>query len=61
VTSDAVQIHGAYGCSGESSVQRYWRDAKIMEIVEGSTQLLQTIIPEYGEREYRQQFGESQA
>ncbi|HEY9673076.1 MAG TPA: acyl-CoA dehydrogenase family protein [Waterburya sp.] len=48
VTSDAVQIHGAYGCSSESPVQRYWRDAKIMEIVEGSTQLLQTIIPDYG-------------
>jgi glutaryl-CoA dehydrogenase (non-decarboxylating) len=39
VTSDAVQIHGAYGCSSDSPVQRYWRDAKIMEIVEGSTQL----------------------
>lgn len=48
VTSDAVQMHGAYGCSSDSPVQRYWRDAKIMEIVEGSTQLLQTIIPDYG-------------
>ena len=61
ITTDAVQVHGAYGCSGESPVQRYWRDAKIMEIVEGSTQLLQTMIPEYGEREYRQQWGGSQA
>ncbi|MGB5971355.1 MAG: acyl-CoA dehydrogenase, partial [Spirulinaceae cyanobacterium] len=51
VTSDAMQIHGAYGCSAESSVQRYWRDAKVMEIVEGSTQLLQTIIPDYGYQE----------
>lgn len=48
VTSDAVQIHGAYGCSSDSPIHRYWRDAKIMEIVEGSTQLLQTIIPDYG-------------
>lgn len=53
ITSDAVQIHGALGCSDESPVQRYWRDAKIMEIVEGSTQLLQTIIPEQGYQDYR--------
>jgi glutaryl-CoA dehydrogenase (non-decarboxylating) len=51
VSSDAVQIHGAYGCSSDSPIQRYWRDAKIMEIVEGSTQLLQTIIPDYGYQE----------
>ena len=55
VASDALQIHGAYGCSAESSLQRYWRDAKIMEIVEGSTQLLQTIIPDYGYQEHRKQ------
>jgi glutaryl-CoA dehydrogenase (non-decarboxylating) len=37
--SDAVQIHGAHGCSAASPVQRYLRDAKIMEIIEGSTQI----------------------
>jgi alkylation response protein AidB-like acyl-CoA dehydrogenase len=41
---DAVQIHGANGCSGDYPVQRYLRDAKIMEIIEGSTQLQQVMI-----------------
>lgn len=48
VASDAVQMHGANGCSGEYPVQRYFRDAKIMEIIEGSTQIQQLIIAKYG-------------
>jgi glutaryl-CoA dehydrogenase (non-decarboxylating) len=42
--SNAVQIHGANGCSSEYPVQRYLRDAKIMEIIEGSTQIQQITI-----------------
>lgn len=45
--SDAVQIHGASGCSAESPVQRHMRDAKIMEIIEGSTQIQQIAIAQY--------------
>ena len=45
---DAVQIHGANGCSQEYPVQRYLRDAKIMEIIEGSTQIQQMIISRHG-------------
>jgi glutaryl-CoA dehydrogenase (non-decarboxylating) len=48
VASDAVQIHGAHGCSSESSVQRHLRDAKIMEIIEGSTQMQEILIAEHG-------------
>jgi glutaryl-CoA dehydrogenase (non-decarboxylating) len=44
VASDAVQIHGANGCSSEYPVQRYLRDAKIMEIIEGSTQIQEIVI-----------------
>ncbi|MFV2196816.1 acyl-CoA dehydrogenase family protein [Nocardiopsis sp. LOL_012] len=44
--SDAVQILGASGCGGEHPVQRYLRDAKVMEIIEGTTQLQQTVIAE---------------
>jgi alkylation response protein AidB-like acyl-CoA dehydrogenase len=50
--NDAVQIHGGNGCSREYSVQRYWRDAKIMEIIEGSTQIQQITIAEYGYQEH---------
>ncbi|MCG7407072.1 acyl-CoA dehydrogenase family protein [Paenibacillus sp. ACRRX] len=41
---DAVQIHGANGCSSEYPVERHMRDAKVMEIVEGSTQIQQVLI-----------------
>ncbi|GAB4194975.1 MAG: acyl-CoA dehydrogenase family protein [Roseiflexaceae bacterium] len=41
---DAVQIHGANGCSDAFPVQRYLRDARIMEIIEGSSQVQQIAI-----------------
>lgn len=44
VAADAVQIHGANGCSGAFPVQRYLRDATIMEIIEGTTQLQEITI-----------------
>ena len=50
--SDAVQIHGALGCSSEYPVQRYLRDAKVMEIIEGSTQIQQITIAGYGYQQY---------
>ena len=53
VTSDAVQIHGGNGCSSDYPVQRYFRDAKIMEIIEGSTQIQQLTIADYGYQEHR--------
>jgi len=37
--SDAVQIRGASGCHESSYVARCYRDAKIMEIIEGTTQI----------------------
>lgn len=49
---DAVQLHGANGCSGDYPVQRYLGDAKIMEVIEGSTQIQQITIAEYGYQEY---------
>jgi glutaryl-CoA dehydrogenase (non-decarboxylating) len=44
VASDALQLHGALGCSDEVPLQRYFRDAKIMELIEGTTQILETMI-----------------
>jgi alkylation response protein AidB-like acyl-CoA dehydrogenase len=52
IANDAVQIHGGNGCSSDYPVQRYLRDAKIMEIIEGSTQIQQITIAEYGYQEY---------
>ena len=52
VSSDAVQVHGANGCSADYSLQRYLRDAKIMEIIEGSTEIQQVAIAGYAYQEY---------
>jgi alkylation response protein AidB-like acyl-CoA dehydrogenase len=52
VASDAVQVHGANGCSSAFPVERYLRDAKIMEIIEGSTEMQQNMIAEFGLREF---------
>ncbi|MDP9121406.1 MAG: acyl-CoA dehydrogenase family protein [Acidobacteriota bacterium] len=45
--TDAVQIHGANGCSADFSVARYLRDSKVMEIIEGSTQIQQITISRF--------------
>ncbi len=42
--SDAVQIRGASGCNELSPVARYYRDAKILEIIEGTTQIHEKIL-----------------
>ena len=42
--SDAVQIRGASGCHGSSPVSRFYRDAKIFEIIEGTTQIHEEIL-----------------
>jgi hypothetical protein len=44
---NAVQIHAANGCSPDYPVERYFRDAKVAEIVEGSSQIQQGIIARY--------------
>ncbi len=49
---DAVQIHGANGCSDDYPVARYLRDAKTLEIIEGSNQMQQLIISKYGYQEH---------
>jgi len=42
--SDAVQIQGASGCHESSPVARYYRGAKIVEIIEGTTQVHEMIL-----------------
>ncbi|WP_254525707.1 acyl-CoA dehydrogenase family protein [Natrinema caseinilyticum] len=44
VTSNAIQIHGAMGLSRELDVERYFRDAKMLTIPEGTTQINKLII-----------------
>lgn len=42
--SDAVQIRGASGCHESSPTSRYYRGAKIMEIIEGTTQIHEDLL-----------------
>jgi alkylation response protein AidB-like acyl-CoA dehydrogenase len=44
VTTDAVQVFGGYGYSKEYPVERYMRDAKLMQIYEGANQIQRIVI-----------------
>lgn len=44
VATDALQIHGGYGYSMELPLQRYFRDAKLPQIYEGTNQIQRIII-----------------
>ena len=50
---DAVQILGGLGCSSSGHVERFFRDAKVMEIIEGSNQIQQIIIARHATMQYR--------
>lgn len=41
---EATQIHGGYGFMNESPVARFWRDAKVLEIGEGTSEVQRMII-----------------
>lgn len=43
-TNNAIQIHGGYGYIDEYHVERYFRDAKICEIGEGTSEIQRIII-----------------
>jgi alkylation response protein AidB-like acyl-CoA dehydrogenase len=43
-SAEAVQIHGGYGYTTEFPVERYYRDSKITEIYEGTSEIQQIII-----------------
>ena len=44
VANEAVQIHGGYGYTKEFPVERYYRDAKLNEIYEGTSEVLRNTI-----------------
>lgn len=44
IASEAVQIHGGYGCMLEYPVNRFYRDAKIFEIGGGTTEIRRLLI-----------------
>ena len=53
VTTDAVQIHGGVGYTKEYPVERYMRDAKVLQIVEGTNQIQKIVIARALQKEYQ--------
>jgi alkylation response protein AidB-like acyl-CoA dehydrogenase len=44
VTTEAIQVHGGMGYSKEMPLERYFRDAKITEIYEGTSEIQRLVI-----------------
>jgi butyryl-CoA dehydrogenase len=47
VTNKALQIHGGYGYTREYNVERYFRDARITEIYEGTSEIQKLVIADW--------------
>lgn len=47
VVNKATQIHGGYGYIKEYPVERYFREAKLFEIVEGTSEIQRNVIANY--------------
>jgi alkylation response protein AidB-like acyl-CoA dehydrogenase len=43
-TAEAIQVLGGYGYTKEFPVERYYRDAKITEIYEGTSEIQRLVI-----------------
>lgn len=52
VTTDAVQILGGVGYTSEYPVERFMRDAKVLQIVEGTNQIQKVVIARHLRKEY---------
>ncbi len=44
VTTDAIQVHGGYGFIKDYEVERYFRDAKITQLYEGTSQIQKLVV-----------------
>ena len=53
VTTDAVQILGGVGYTSEYPVERFMRDAKVLQIVEGTNQIQRVVIARCLKKQYQ--------
>ena len=44
ISQEAIQIHGGYGYMKDLPLERYYRDAKLCEIYEGTSEIMKVII-----------------
>jgi alkylation response protein AidB-like acyl-CoA dehydrogenase len=59
VTADAIKVHGSYGYSAEFDIERYYRDAPLMVVGEGTNDIqrniiIRQLIDRYTEQEHAQ-------
>jgi len=47
VTSEALQIHGGAGYTTDFPIERYWRDARLTKIFEGTSEIMQRLIADH--------------
>ena len=47
VADEAVQIHGAYGLFMDNDIERFYRDQRILQIGEGTSEILRIVISRY--------------
>lgn len=47
VTSEAIQVYGGYGYTKDYPVERYFRDAKVTEIYEGTSEIQHIVIAKH--------------
>jgi alkylation response protein AidB-like acyl-CoA dehydrogenase len=52
VSTDAVQVLGGVGYTSEYPVERFMRDAKVLQIVEGTNQIQRMVIARHLKKEY---------
>jgi alkylation response protein AidB-like acyl-CoA dehydrogenase len=58
VTTDAVQVLGGFGYTKEFAVERHMREAKVMQIFEGTNQIQRLVIARHLARQGDQREGE---
>ncbi len=44
IANDSLQIHGAHGLMKENAIERFYRDQRILEIGEGTSEILRVVI-----------------
>lgn len=47
ITDEAVQIYGAYGLFKDNAIERFYRDQRILQIGEGTSEILRIVISRY--------------
>jgi alkylation response protein AidB-like acyl-CoA dehydrogenase len=53
VCDSAIQIHGGYGYTDGTDVHRHWRDARLLTIAEGTSDILRLLIAHLALKEIR--------